>query len=153
MNVHAFIRPPADFQPDYDGVAVFVWVKDRVLALQRVESALEGGTWDVPAGKAHAGERPMDAAVRELWEESGIEVKADQLEPLHRSYLSWEDMRAVQHMFRLRLESRPPITLNPAEHQRFEWLTVDEFQTRPRLAFFVKHFKLFPEDLSSGQSL
>lgn len=42
----------------------------RVLVGQRLDSTLEA--WQMPQGGIDKGEAPFDAAVRELWEETGI---------------------------------------------------------------------------------
>ncbi len=49
--------------------------------------------WDIPKGLAEPGEAPVEAAVRELREESGLEAPPDALRPLgvHR-YLPGKDL-------------------------------------------------------------
>lgn len=46
--------------------------RDRILLLQRDPDSNMGGRWDLPGGKADAGEEPIDAALRELTEETGL---------------------------------------------------------------------------------
>lgn len=36
-----------------------------------------GGYWEFPGGKIHADETPAAAAVRECWEETGLEVRVE----------------------------------------------------------------------------
>jgi 8-oxo-dGTP pyrophosphatase MutT (NUDIX family) len=45
--------------------------KKRYLLQKRADDAHHGGTWGLPGGTAHAGEKPFDAAVREATEEAG----------------------------------------------------------------------------------
>ena len=52
---------------------VFVWVGEEFLVLRRTD-----GYWDLPAGKVNQGETFLDAARRELLEESDIDAS-----PIH----------------------------------------------------------------------
>lgn len=62
--------------------AVWVIVTDndgRVFMLRRANTGWKDGSWTVPAGHVEKGEGPSAAAVRELMEEAGIAVRADEL--------------------------------------------------------------------------
>jgi 8-oxo-dGTP diphosphatase len=52
----------------------------EVLMQQRGFTAVHGGLWEFPGGKVEPGETPEAAAVRELAEELGLAVAADDLE-------------------------------------------------------------------------
>lgn len=59
--------------------------------------------WDIPKGGAEEGESPREAAIREVREETGIELLADSLEEIGRMpYHSRKDL----HLFRVVLHSR-----------------------------------------------
>ena len=49
----------------------------RFLMHKRPENKHHGGLWEFPGGKVETGESPVDALVRELAEELGVTVKAE----------------------------------------------------------------------------
>ena len=48
---------------------------------QRPEGRVHGGLWEFPGGKVEAGESPESALVREIGEELGVTVDAQDLNP------------------------------------------------------------------------
>jgi len=67
-------------------VTVFVIVrneKGEILLQQRGPNSYLGGYWDFPSGHAELGEALRDTAVRELYEEVGLIVKAEDLRLVH----------------------------------------------------------------------
>ena len=55
------------------GVGVVVIDEGRMLLVERGRGIL-AGSWAIPGGKVRYGERLTDAAIRETWEETGLEV-------------------------------------------------------------------------------
>lgn len=49
---------------------------DHVLLVQR-GTPPEAGCWSLPGGRVEPGERMVDAAAREVWEETGLDVDID----------------------------------------------------------------------------
>ncbi|WP_239143125.1 NUDIX hydrolase [Variovorax sp. WS11] len=59
--------------------------------------------WDIPKGGAEEGESAREAAIREVREETGIELTADSMEELGRmAYLPRKEL----HLFRVALHTR-----------------------------------------------
>ncbi|MGB9154524.1 MAG: NUDIX hydrolase [Alphaproteobacteria bacterium] len=56
------------------GIGVTVWREDRVLLIQRKNPPAQG-QWSLPGGKQQVGETIFEAAVREVREETGVEVE------------------------------------------------------------------------------
>lgn len=54
---------------------VGVFWNHRLLLIQRGPEDAYPNLWNLPGGKAEAGERPSDCAIRELMEETGIDIR------------------------------------------------------------------------------
>lgn len=57
-----------------DIVVVFCLFEDKILLLKRAANKPEGLKWTAPSGKKDLGETVPQAAIRELYEETGIQV-------------------------------------------------------------------------------
>jgi type II secretory ATPase GspE/PulE/Tfp pilus assembly ATPase PilB-like protein/8-oxo-dGTP pyrophosphatase MutT (NUDIX family) len=97
----------------------------RVLVLQRAPDASRPGSWELVYGKIDAGERPERAAVRELNEETGLDSKALYNVTVNSFYLHATQTIQMSIVFAAFVGDDSEVTLSE-EHQRFEWLTVDE---------------------------
>jgi len=49
-----------------------VWKHPLLLVARRLENAHLGGFWEFPGGRIELGEKPADAAIREVREETGV---------------------------------------------------------------------------------
>jgi dATP pyrophosphohydrolase len=98
-----------------------------------LERAAHPGFWQSVTGSLEAGERPADAALREVSEETGIRLNASQLvdwrlTSRYRIFPEWRHRYApgvsenVEHLFSVRLPESVPIRLAPAEHAASRWL-------------------------------
>lgn len=95
-----------------------------VLALQRGEGTRCTGAWEVVHGFIESGERPEDAAARELREETGLELERLYNITVQPFYL--QTIGAVTLAVAFAAVVAPgEVRLGP-EHARAEWLTVDE---------------------------
>ena len=59
--------------------AVALWRGDELLLMKRDAAAFGGGGWFLPGGHVEPGERPVEAAVREVYEETGLVLEGETL--------------------------------------------------------------------------
>lgn len=110
---------------------VLIYTKDlQVLIIERADKA---GYWQSVTGSLEEGETPIQAAIREVQEETGLNATQYDLQDWQASnryeiYPHWRHRYAptvthnTEHLFGLELPSQLPIKLAPDEHLRYEWV-------------------------------
>ncbi len=98
---------------------VLVIVDDEILLLR---GWLGMGHWQLPGGGVHRGEPPVQAAQRELREETGIAVKSDQLQPLYSGRSSSYGLSFRFHAYLVELPAKPAVKRQAIEISEFQWI-------------------------------
>jgi type II secretory ATPase GspE/PulE/Tfp pilus assembly ATPase PilB-like protein/8-oxo-dGTP pyrophosphatase MutT (NUDIX family) len=97
----------------------------RVLVLQRALDTRCPTAWETVHGHIEPGEEPEDAALREVREEAGLETARLYNVTVQPFYLHRTHPVQLAVVFAAFVDEPATITLG-SEHQRAEWLTVDE---------------------------
>lgn len=108
----------------------------RVLALRRAENTRCPGSWEAVHGHIDDGEVPEAAALREVREETGLEVERLYNVTVHAFYLNAIATVELAVVFCAFVDSASPVKLG-REHQAYEWLNVEQAAERyiwPRAA-------------------
>ena len=118
-------------------VSVLVVVHTAALQVLLLERIVPAGFWQSVTGSLEAGERALQAAVRELAEETGIDAATSDLLDWRRTnrFEIRPDWRAryapgvthnTEHVFSLCVGAPEPVRLAPAEHRAQLWLPYRE---------------------------
>lgn len=141
-----FQDPPVDFLPRVEAAGCYCEHEKRFLILRRSLHSPQGNTWGIPAGKLEPGEKPLQAAVRELYEETGIAVNPQNLEHVGQLYVRHPGLDFIFHLYRTSFGAEPSLTLDEKEHLEARWVTVEEALRLPLIAggadtihYYVKH--------------
>lgn len=98
-------------RPEHSGALVAIWVGDRILAVRQSYRP----TLCLPGGGIHKGERPTEAATREIREELGLEINSNDLK-LSVEYKGWSDFRRSHlSVFEIFLLREPILKLDNRE--------------------------------------
>ena len=110
---------------------VLIYTPDlQVLIMERADRA---GFWQSVTGSVEGDETPMQAAIREVHEETGLDalqyhLQDWQVSNVYEIYPHWRHRYAPgvtenrEHLFGLTLPSALPVKLAPDEHVRYEWV-------------------------------
>lgn len=97
----------------------------RVLLMRRAPGVRCTGAWEAVHGRIEAGERPEDAALREVVEETGLTVTRLYSLTCNPFYLHRLGTVQVAVVFAAFVDSTLPVQQSE-EHDQVEWLSLDD---------------------------
>ena len=86
-----------------------------------------GGTWSIPGGALDSHEDPVTAAVREAWEEVGIDPKGVAVKDVHHDdHLNWSYYTVIAHV-----DGDVITDEGNYESEAIEWVPIDAVDSYP----------------------
>ncbi len=102
----------------------------RVLLLRRATGTRCTGAWEIVHGNIEPGERPWEAALRELGEETGLAARRLYNVTVHLFHLHQTDTVQVSVAFCAFVNPDEDKLRLGSEHDHQDWLTVNEAKAR-----------------------
>ena len=111
-------------QRDYTDVLVHF--ENEYLILRRANYIKRfGGKWCLPGGHVENGESTIEAAIRELKEETSIEIGQQMMQSFKFKYRNGDE----SEIFVCNLTEKPEVKIS-REHAQYKWVTYDEFKSK-----------------------
>jgi type II secretory ATPase GspE/PulE/Tfp pilus assembly ATPase PilB-like protein/8-oxo-dGTP pyrophosphatase MutT (NUDIX family) len=123
----------------------------RVLALQRATDTRCPGAWEPVHGHVEPGEEPEDAAIREVREESGLGVDRLYNACVQPFYIHKTHTLQLAIVFAAFVDE-PGAIVTGVEHQRAEWLSVEDALLRFNFPAERQSLRTIVELLSTGDA-
>ncbi|MBD3318990.1 NUDIX domain-containing protein [Candidatus Woesearchaeota archaeon] len=114
-------------------VKVFVFFGNRYLILRKArdDNAAHLKGWEVPGGKIKSGEDPVKAALREVREETQLDVRI--IHELEFFEVKTEDLFRHTHVFLAQSPSDNVVISD--EHSEYRWITPRQVDDLPQVLY------------------
>lgn len=145
-----YTSPPPHFHADMTASVIVCQRKGKILLMKRSADIPQGGKWAAAGGKLEKGEEPLEAAIRELFEETAIQLKNQDLQYCFTAYYVFPDIQYTLHFFKAELLGEIQIELNQREHSEYLWISPEEALSMDLMRGVAESLlKLYPQLKSS----
>lgn len=117
--------------------AIILNEKNKVLIVSRKTDDFMGGIDELPSGNMEQGENIYDALVREVKEETNLDIVNVKSYIGSFDYISGSGKKARQYNFVLDVKNTENIILT--EHDEYNWLTIEEIRKSNKITDEVKY--------------
>ena len=125
------------FRPKVEGSYCLIFVDDYLLIIKNSYKTY----WTVPCGGINKGEEPIDAAIREVEEEVGLNLEAQRVSFIKVILNTTEYKKDRIHLFNYRMNSFPEVKIDDKEVVDYKWVKVSDTKDLP-LFHPIKQFLL-----------
>lgn len=112
---------------------IFLEHDNHVLLLRRCHEEDQSHTWGIPGGKAKKEEEPLQTILRELKEETQIELASNKVVYHGHRYARIPGWDYIVHIYHAKMREKSVVQLNPKEHSTYEWASLYAFKLMPLL--------------------
>lgn len=117
--------------------AIILNEKNKVLIMSRKTDDFMGGIDELPSGNMEQGENIYDSLIREVKEETNLDVVNVKLYIGSFDYISGKGKKARQYNFVLDVKNTGNIILT--EHDEYKWSTIEEIRKSNKITDEVKY--------------
>ena len=138
MNFYDFLEENARA----DGIEKFVVgaiitnERGEIFLAKRKSDDFMGGLYEIPGGNANKGEKILDTLIREIKEETNLDIKKVTSYIDQFDYLSGSSKKCRQFNFKVEVTGGPILL---TEHDSYKWISLNEIETEKNISPEVKH--------------
>jgi 8-oxo-dGTP pyrophosphatase MutT (NUDIX family) len=153
MNDDYFIvrDAPKNFNPIMEAAGCCCQFQKTLLMLKRHPHKPYGNMWGVPGGKMELHEDMRACAVREIYEEAGIDINDDGLIFMGSLYcrINQENkpFEYIFHLFLKKFRVQPELKFGLSEHVESKWVSVEEAYQLPLIIGGREVLEFFADSL------
>ena len=104
-------------------VGCFIENDGKFIILHRIPGDMQGDKWGLPAGGVKEDETEETAMIREIKEETGLNVDKEDLEFLGKWEWIFPIIEVEFFAFKLKLDNKVDVKLRPEEHIEYKWVS------------------------------
>ncbi len=113
---------PKGFSPKFEAAGCFIENEGKILLLHRRIDKPHGNTWGLPSGTIENNETPLSAMLRELEEETGIQLESPVISHYQKVFVKYSEYDFLYHIFYIRLDGEGKVRIDSNEHKEFTWI-------------------------------
>ncbi len=111
--------------------------KDEILILTRKADDFMGGINELPSGNMESGESIYEGLIREIKEETNLDISKIVNYVNSFDYLSGSGKKARQYNFAVRVKDTKNVELT--EHDEYKWMSIEEARNDSKITDEVKN--------------
>ena len=119
-------KKPDNFNPSFEVVSCFIECDGEILLLKRQIHKPQPNTYGVPAGKVEKNETIQEAIIREVKEETNLDLDINQIEFFKTKYVVYDEYSFIYHSFHYNLKKMQDVKINEEEHQEYMWINPEK---------------------------
>ena len=133
MNFYDFLEKNAKA----DGIEKFVVgaiitnKKGDIFLVKRKSNDFMGGIYEIPGGKTEKGEKILSALLREIKEETNLDINKVNSYIDKFDYLSQNGKKCRQFNFKIEVTGGPILL---TEHENYKWLSLNDIETENNIS-------------------
>ncbi|MDD5527544.1 MAG: NUDIX hydrolase [Patescibacteria group bacterium] len=125
---------------------------DELLILKRAPGTYLEKLWDIPGGTLEDGEEPEEGTIREVMEETGLNLSKAAIFYCHSNVDQKKNKQFVTLIF-LGKTDQKEIKINPSEHNEYAWVKLAEIKKYETVDYLLSCIEYLAEKKSGLSSL
>ena len=121
-----FDNKPAKFSPKFEVVSCYIEYQEKILLVLRHPNKPQGSTWCVSGGKVEIDESLTDAVLREVKEETTINIEMFPYKYAQKYFVRHHGYDFVYHTFHAFVTRPVTVVLDSIDNTDYRWVGLRE---------------------------